>query len=438
MTRLEASSEPSMEDILASIRKIISEDPPGSRPVPPAPRSQSQAPSISFGTAFERSPAPQEPQFEPAQDYAPSTIALTPEPYLRSTPSRVEPSAFGKAAAAASDRSFDAAFDSSPASARIEPAFAPHPGSARLDPIFEPAPVATAFSVEAQLSELLGDADSSNGVAEPDPAAALPQADFAAKLMGRPSSAATIAAAPHLDAPISEPQQRPGFTVSRDGYVPSETADATDRDPFDFDLGPSPFEAKTIAPVIAELFIEKPDVDVAITNIVEVEAATDALPSAAAESEPAVAETEPESHVTAAAPFLTPSVAATVPPFETNATAAVVMPPASLETAPVAPVEPPVASMPVEEPTPKNISNGLSSDLAPARTDMVLMQNPSHANLHTPLPAAMQRTMEDTVADLLRPMLKSWLAENMPKIVERALRREMSERNLSEHKTAAE
>ena len=52
------------------------------------------------------------------------------------------------------------------------------------------------------------------------------------------------------------------------------------------------------------------------------------------------------------------------------------------------------------------------------------------------------RTMEDTVADLLRPMLKSWLAENMPKIIERALRREITEMNLtshvSEHKTAAE
>lgn len=41
-----------------------------------------------------------------------------------------------------------------------------------------------------------------------------------------------------------------------------------------------------------------------------------------------------------------------------------------------------------------------------------------------------QRAIEDTVADLLRPMLKSWLAENMPKIVERALRREINELKL--------
>ena len=40
------------------------------------------------------------------------------------------------------------------------------------------------------------------------------------------------------------------------------------------------------------------------------------------------------------------------------------------------------------------------------------------------------RAIEDAVADLLRPLLRTWLAENMPKIVERALRREMTERLL--------
>ena len=48
------------------------------------------------------------------------------------------------------------------------------------------------------------------------------------------------------------------------------------------------------------------------------------------------------------------------------------------------------------------------------------------------------RSMEDTVAELLRPMLRSWLAENMPKIVERALRKEIDDSIHSEHKTAAE
>ncbi len=35
--------------------------------------------------------------------------------------------------------------------------------------------------------------------------------------------------------------------------------------------------------------------------------------------------------------------------------------------------------------------------------------------------------MEDTVAELLRPMLKQWLADNMPRIVEKALRIEVAQ-----------
>ena len=37
------------------------------------------------------------------------------------------------------------------------------------------------------------------------------------------------------------------------------------------------------------------------------------------------------------------------------------------------------------------------------------------------------RTIEDMVAELLRPMLREWLAENMPRMVEKALRIELAE-----------
>ena len=39
--------------------------------------------------------------------------------------------------------------------------------------------------------------------------------------------------------------------------------------------------------------------------------------------------------------------------------------------------------------------------------------------------AAPGRTLEDVVADMLRPMLQKWVAENMPRIMEKALRSEM-------------
>ena len=37
------------------------------------------------------------------------------------------------------------------------------------------------------------------------------------------------------------------------------------------------------------------------------------------------------------------------------------------------------------------------------------------------------RTLEDAVADMLRPMLQQWVAENMPRIIERALRTEVAQ-----------
>jgi cell pole-organizing protein PopZ len=40
----------------------------------------------------------------------------------------------------------------------------------------------------------------------------------------------------------------------------------------------------------------------------------------------------------------------------------------------------------------------------------------------TPPPAG--RTLEDVVADMLRPLLEKWIDENMPRIVERALQRD--------------
>ena len=64
MSRLGMNAEPSMEEILASIRKIIAEEPPGSRATPSASRAgaPSPAPTPQRGfmsrEAFMRSSAP--------------------------------------------------------------------------------------------------------------------------------------------------------------------------------------------------------------------------------------------------------------------------------------------------------------------------------------------------------------------------------------------
>lgn len=58
-----------------------------------------------------------------------------------------------------------------------------------------------------------------------------------------------------------------------------------------------------------------------------------------------------------------------------------------------------------------------------------------HATAPSMLPVAVSspgsipvtRTLEDAVADMLRPMLQQWVAENMPRIIERALRTEVAQ-----------
>ena len=51
-----------------------------------------------------------------------------------------------------------------------------------------------------------------------------------------------------------------------------------------------------------------------------------------------------------------------------------------------------------------------------------------HALVVAPPPGTEETgTIEDTTADLLRPMLRQWLADNMPRMVERALHLEIAE-----------
>lgn len=57
--------------------------------------------------------------------------------------------------------------------------------------------------------------------------------------------------------------------------------------------------------------------------------------------------------------------------------------------------------------------------------------HPAPSTLPAPLSveatAPVNRTLEDAVADMLRPMLQQWVAENMPRIIERALRTEVAQ-----------
>lgn len=107
-------------------------------------------------------------------------------------------------------------------------------------------------------------------------------------------------------------------------------------------------------------------------------------------------------------------IAATMPAAAPTPAPAVEPKPApAAGPAPAAPV-----AAPANEPAVPS-AGGLVSALAGASSPMTIIAPP-------PTPAQV-RTLEDTVAELLRPMLREWLDAHMPRIVEKALRIEVAE-----------
>ncbi|WP_295554962.1 DUF2497 domain-containing protein [uncultured Hyphomicrobium sp.] len=98
---------------------------------------------------------------------------------------------------------------------------------------------------------------------------------------------------------------------------------------------------------------------------------------------------------------------------------------AAASSAPVEPVSPAIPLTPVfEAPEPEYRAQPVPS--------------PSSSTLPAPLASPgslpVNRTLEDAVADMLRPMLQQWVADNMPRIIERALRTEVAKSVKPGHK----
>lgn len=192
MTRLDPAGEPSMEEILASIRRIIAEDPPGTRP-------QADAPVL--GKKEVAPPAAETPIAAPRVDPAPFAMR-----------------------------------DADPSLPRMSPTGKRDVEAIPQAPVSAPVP---SSDIDSQLADVLGSVR--QATAAPAPAAA-------------PSSSASVQAAldslmppkaelPRAEPELPAPQPRAGFTFTRDGYVPpAEPPTAKNEpDPFEFSLGPSPF-----------------------------------------------------------------------------------------------------------------------------------------------------------------------------------------------------
>lgn len=528
MSRLESTAEPSMEEILASIRKIIAEDSSGMRSPSTSPR-----PGAPFSPAVKTSPAPSpspsgptpqrgfmsreaflksshpvdpEPEIKPAHGFSNPAPSINAE---RPSPSRSRPAEDSREARTAApkaeqrtpsftpiekndfpaepvpkERNGSASPDAASKSVSVESitietisieTIAAQTEAAEPAVVVEATPVdvhpvieSDTARIEAQLAELLND-------------------DLNALRQGRGASA--------HDTVDGKAEPRAASSGKSSESPSSEQADSVD--PFAFDLGPSPF-AKSAEKIElqpegkADLKIEpkfEPKIEPKLEPKIEPKFEPKFEPKepartieAAPAPQPAIAPFEPPfanarpvysganetpvngavngSHASHAfevpksagfgsaetpssAPkprqtFVVPSVSATLGPSRKleplseafRPSFGLSVPERTIPTAELAP-EP---QQPVRSAGPDRTRQEPSSTPAlrsESNESALEATSPSSSNELT----TGDRPMEDAVADLLRPLLKTWLAENMPKILERALRREMSERLLPGQKS---
>lgn len=152
----------------------------------------------------------------------------------------------------------------------------------------------------------------------------------------------------------------------------------------------------------------------------EPEPAPEPEPEPEPESEPEPEpKPEPEPEPVAAAPEPEPAAAAPEPEPEPAAVAPEPEPePAAVAPEP-APAPPPVAAEPKEQ--------SLVSDLAASATTGSFAQlSQKVTSVHGVPMGASARTLEEVVKELLKPMLKAWLDENLPPLAERLVEREIA------------
>jgi cell pole-organizing protein PopZ len=150
-----------------------------------------------------------------------------------------------------------------------------------------------------------------------------------------------------------------------------------------------------------------------------VEATAAAAAPAASESNQAAAHTRepvvaaPEAPSAAGPAIVEPAPAAVTPRDEVSPVSVrAEAPPAAIDSAGAVPGQPPNETTKASD-APKVDPQPDLAGAAPSIAQSVVNALPGGA-----------RTLEDTVAELLRPMLKEWLDENMPRIVQKALQKE--------------
>jgi len=481
MSRLEPNVEPTMEEILASIRRIIAEDTSGSRTVPPPAPPHAQpspvrpnagvrpvtAPQRGFMSrdAFMKTTTPSEDPGEPRfftpvspQDPIPATNAA-PQPASQTSTAKISPTPQTPDVVKVESKPVETAPVKAKASAELEKSDISSNKTeqdksiaAEVKAIVEaeqksltPEPKSEAQIIDAQLVELLG-----------EDLKALREADERQDWKNTPTLDAAAKVAPSPEAVAPKPQEPAAKTngalstaIASPAAARSETPDARDSaDPFAFDLGPSPFlpravgekspDQKNFAEPMPALGTARDDAKPSPTQGWSKTNGAPVFPESVRPSTPSLKNPEPAPPPAAQRPasFAVPSVSATLGPHRRLEPLSESFKPAALEYG--KPAERPSDPFPL-----RDFARSAETPVQPARAQIESRLQPAPTPPLSSLPPldaeadpviGGDRTMEDAVADLLRPLLKTWLAENMPKIVERALRREMTERLLPGHK----
>lgn len=478
MNRPDKAGEPSMEEILASIRQIISDDPATGVPVP-AIEANPLVPQSAKGAA---KPDPVPPAMPPPVDSLSGVLKNGPLPPTRPLGSK-RPLPFDHDLADMLDE-VDSGTSAGPApkpDIRVPPELSAHPtstanGEAKLNgaaalppqlavptpsvppPPFGAAPAASetpaprtfgfpplrkaSFYPPPTQPTLppIGDAmPAAEGAGAAGPARveeALKRiSDFGSLVPGEVGVGASTAAGP-LPAPVREAAADapavPDLALSVEPGVRGFGA----RDPL-----PTPTSLPTPALTPAPALTPTPSPQATIPVAAAIaEPVSEPVVLAPAAPEPV---SVPEAvSVAVPAPSATPAVV--VPDL------AAVLPVVDVQPADAAP-QPAAAAPAAVEPDPSVVAaqaldalaQGLAASAAASALGAAASQQPlialkpvldppdarpgpAPSPPHGAAPPTAGRTLEDAVADMLRPMLQQWVADNMPRIIERALRVEVA------------
>jgi hypothetical protein len=470
----EKAGEPSMEDILASIRKIIADDPsvtagngPPAAPTPPISAS-SLSPSLGFpqparaGMAATAQPPMPSLRMSPASQVTPAPPAMSSleqeladllrepvevPPAARPLPAQPVPLSVGHPAsptAGPANAPATAGFPTSGSSGssgltawlRGKPKADPPRPEQSIEPPLEPT---SAARPEPEITPFLPDAVAPHEAAipamiaaAPTPSIASPPQPVAPPSAPAPSIAATSpkGSESHADAPVSmqailerlNTPAGPGPSVVIKPPVPTALKSRT-------------FVA---SPAISARPFETLDAPVAPANRLM--------------TEPQVPATDiAEIAVAAPAPVIAPSAPAAGPPPAVAMSASEIPPDPVAATAEAAAVAPaPVEPVKVEQTVLPVLAEAVAAPSAPVETDVgpvvvVALSAPETsapaASVAEITPAAPVATspaagegttsfpgpvLEDMLAEAMRPMVRQWIDENMRAALEKALRAEMS------------